>query len=53
MAPRTGRPPLPPEQRRNVTMKIRLTDTENEIIKAAGGSDWARGVLLRAAKRRT
>jgi len=53
MNPRTGRPPLPEDQRRTATLMIRLTAAERDVIKAAGGSEWARGVLLRAAKRKT
>jgi hypothetical protein len=46
-----GRPRLPDDQRRTMTLKIRVTEDENNAIKVAGGSEWARGVLLRAAKR--
>jgi hypothetical protein len=53
MAPRTGRPPIPEDQRRSKTLMIRLTAAEAETLKAAGGSEWARGVLLRASKRKT
>jgi uncharacterized protein (DUF1778 family) len=49
-----GRKPLPPEDRREKPLRIRLTDAEREEIdKAANGqsSTWAREVLLRAARK--
>jgi len=54
MKPKRGAPPKPPEERRSVLLPIRLTKAEKaEIDAAADGkaSTWARGVLLRAAKR--
>lgn len=53
----SGRPAKPAEQVRSNTLKIRLTVAERqEIDDAAGGesletSSWARGVLLREARR--
>lgn len=53
--PKMGRPPLPPGERMDVILRIRLTPDERaELGRAAGGdvSSWARQLLLRAAKRR-
>ena len=53
-----GRPPKAPEDRKETSMRIPMTDAEKEAIEAAAkaGRDkpitWAREVLLRAAKRR-
>ena len=53
--PKMGRPPKPPEDRKDAELRIRLTDSEREELDRAAGKDtstWAREVLLRAAKRR-
>lgn len=55
---RTGRPPKPPEERRNDDVKIPLTEAEKSLIwKAADIDDtkpitWSRKIVLDAAKRR-
>jgi hypothetical protein len=52
--PVMGRPKLPPDERMDKLLKIRLTAAERaELDRAAGGdtSTWARELLLRAAKR--
>lgn len=49
-----GRPEKSPEFRRSETIHVRFTQDERALIeRAAKGqlSDWAREVLLRAAKR--
>jgi len=50
--PRTGRPPLPPEQRRTAILRVRLTEAEAKAVEGKGGVEWARAVLVRAAKRK-
>jgi hypothetical protein len=51
-----GRPPKKPEDRRSNRLVIKLTEGERELLADAANPDavtvWARGVLLRAAKRR-
>jgi CxxC motif-containing protein (DUF1111 family) len=50
-----GRPPKADEERKSYMLRIRMTEQQREVLaEAAGGniSDWARDVLLRAAKRR-
>jgi hypothetical protein len=51
--PRTGRPPKPEAERRSVILRIRFTALEAEAIDAKGGSEWARGVLLRSTRRKS
>jgi hypothetical protein len=49
-----GRPKLADEVKRKPKFVMKLTDAEFELIQAASGGNvngWARGVLLRAAKR--
>jgi uncharacterized protein (DUF1778 family) len=49
-----GRKKLPDEERREKPLRIRLSVEERESLdKAAKGktSSWARGILLKAAKR--
>lgn len=49
-----GAPKKPPEERKSVTLPIRLSEAEKALIDAAAdgkASTWARSVLLRAAKR--
>ena len=52
-----GRPPLPDEQRKVHTFRIRMTDEDREQINRAAesqgeaASEWARQILLKAAKR--
>jgi hypothetical protein len=51
---RMGRPPKPAEERQTERLEIRMTAEERALIeRAAGGntSSWARGVLVRAARR--
>lgn len=43
-----GRPTLPADQRRTVTVKILLTETEAEKYEALGGRHWMRAALQRA-----
>jgi len=50
-----GRPPKPDEERKSYMLRIRMTEEQREVLQEASGgnlSDWARDVLLRAAKRR-
>jgi DNA-binding CsgD family transcriptional regulator len=50
-----GRPPKADEDRRTVTLRIRLTEAERELLdESAGGktSTWARDVLLKSAKKK-
>ncbi len=53
-----GRPPKPPDERKSSELRIRLTETDREILddaaryKGAETSTWARNVLLKAAKRK-
>ena len=54
MSSERGRPPKPPDERKDSELRIRLTADEREALdEAAGGktSTWARGILLKAAKR--
>lgn len=52
-----GRPPLPPEDARSEAIRVRTTPAEADAIRAAAQaagvsiSDWARGLLVRAARR--
>ncbi len=52
-----GRPPLPDEERKAHTFRIRMTDADRDEINAAAesagvpSSEWARDVLLRAARK--
>lgn len=50
-----GRPPKPDEERKSYMLRIRMTEDQRKILNGVAGgniSDWARDVLLRAAKRR-
>jgi hypothetical protein len=52
--PRRGAPVKPPGERKSALVLIRVTETEKaDLESAAGGkvATWARGVLLRAARR--
>ncbi|MHC4178944.1 MAG: hypothetical protein ACYSWU_15635 [Planctomycetota bacterium] len=56
MAKRRGAPQKPQQKRRTELLPIRLTKVEKTLVdQAADGktSTWARGVLLRAARRKT
>lgn len=52
-----GRPPLPPEERRGVSILIDMREVDRDMLRAkadAAGKTlaaWARDVLIRAAKR--
>lgn len=52
---KTGRPPLPDDERKECTFRIRMTEDDRaQIDKAANAnevaaSEWARKVLLKAA----
>ena len=52
-----GRPPLPPADRRDKQITIRVTEEELQMFISASVnetiSDWARAILLRSAKRTT
>jgi len=53
-AVRRGAPKKPPRERKTVLLGVRMTEAERATIDAASSgkaSTWARGVLLRAAKR--
>jgi uncharacterized protein (DUF1778 family) len=51
-----GRPPKPPEERRDKPLRIRLTPAEREALDAAAAqegqetSTWARNLLLTCAE---
>ena len=50
-----GRPPKPDEERKSYMLRIRMTEDQKDELREAAGqniSDWARAILLRAAKRR-
>jgi hypothetical protein len=57
--PRMGRPPKPPEERRQQGMRIPLTDAEKAIIEQRAEADgekpvtWARKALLRMAAKKS
>ena len=52
-----GRPPKAPEDRKETSVRIPLTESEKEAIELAAKAQdakpitWARDVLMRAAKR--
>ncbi len=49
-----GRPPKPASERQTARLEIRMTEADLELIEGAAKgntSSWARGVLVRAAKR--
>jgi len=54
---RMGRPPLPDEERREKPLRIRMSDSERDLVKRAAQeleqseSQWARKILAMAAKR--
>jgi hypothetical protein len=53
--PKIGRPPKPDEERKSYMLRIRMTEEQKDLLREVAGdniSDWARDVLLRAAKRR-
>lgn len=52
--PKRGRPPLPPEERRDKAIYVKVSAAEKALIDAAidEPSVYARKVLLRAAQRR-
>ena len=39
---RTGRPPLPPDQRARVAYNVRLTPPQREKVERLGGAAWIR-----------
>ncbi len=53
--PRTGRPPKSPNDRKDSVLRIRLTDSERDVLDEVAGvgklSSWARRTLLEAAER--
>jgi hypothetical protein len=57
--PRMGRPPKPPEERREQGMRIPLTDAEKALIEQCAEADgvkpitWAREALLRVAAKKS
>lgn len=54
-ATRMGRPPKPDDERKSYMLRIRMTEEQKGTLREVAGeniSDWAREVLLRAAKRR-
>lgn len=54
---RTGRPPIPEDERRTDSMKLPMSESEKKLVRQAAeavGSKpvtWARDTLLKAAKR--
>jgi hypothetical protein len=52
-----GRPPKKPEDRRDTSMRIPMTEAEKQAVEDGAGAagekpiTWARETLLRAAKR--
>ncbi len=53
-----GRPIMEPHERRTTFLRVRIRQDERELLEAAAAaadqrlSDWARDVLVRAARRR-
>ena len=56
MGKKRGRPPKRPQERQATVLQIGLTAAESRLIERAAGDQrpvaWARGVLVRAARRR-
>jgi hypothetical protein len=42
---RTGRPPLPPDQRARVAYNVRLTPPQREKVERLGGAAWIRAQI--------
>lgn len=52
--PKLGRPPKLPADKQSEIMQVKVTPAERKHLESVAGesfSAWARGVLLRAAKR--
>jgi len=47
-APTRGRPELPPEDRKDHTIRVRVTQAEAKKFDRLGGADWLRGQIKRA-----
>ena len=45
--PARGRPPLPPEERRDHAAHVRLTAAELALFERLGGATWLRAMLKR------
>ncbi len=45
---KAGRPELPPDERRERTIRIRATEAEEAKFNRIGGALWFRGALKRA-----
>jgi len=55
MAKKIGRPPKAKKERKSFMLRVRMTQEERKMLAGASGgnmSEWARKVLLRAAKRK-
>jgi hypothetical protein len=50
--PGAGRPPKPPEERRDQVFSIKLTADEKALLEETDARSWSRDVLLKAARRR-
>jgi len=48
---RTGRPPLPPDQRARVAYNVRLTPPQREKVERLGGAAWIRAQIDAAQDR--
>jgi hypothetical protein len=47
-----GRPPKPPEERRDQVFSVKLTADEKAMLDATDARKWARDVLVRSARKR-
>ena len=47
-----GRKPKPPGERRDRVFSVKLTAEEKELLDSVNAREWARDVLLQAAKKR-
>jgi hypothetical protein len=48
----SGRKPLPAGEKRDQLFAIRVTSEEKKLLDESDARDWAREVLVKAAKRR-
>lgn len=47
-----GRKPLPPDERRDQVFSVKLTLAEKQLLEATDARKWARGVLVKSARKR-
>jgi len=50
--PGAGRPPKPDSERRDQVFSVKLTADEKALLDATDAREWARDVLVGAAKRK-